>query len=190
VREATLQELQAAEAAVAEKRSEVEQRAESLLTLIDQLTAAQETTYFDKEATKHGSEAKWLWWLGLGVLVAATALALTPVVDYYWALHTHHAPWLQGRELLAAHTTAALALGAVAGVLLARARGRDRTAQRARNLTVALQTMFVYAEQIKDLDQRQAFISEMGRVVVGASLRQDSSGIDADRSLLGAIRTQ
>jgi hypothetical protein len=119
----------------------------------------------------------------LSVLAAATPLAI-----YYFDRITKRTPWLQGNHVLAAHTTFIVALGAVAGVLLARARGRDRARQRARDLSVALQTMFAYSESIADLNERQLFIRESGRTVLEAFLRQDAP-TDSDRSLLAAVRT-
>lgn len=50
--------------------------------------------------------------------------------------------------------------------------------------------MFVYAEQIADPAERQAFIRDMGRTVLEAFLRQDAPAIDTDRGLLAAIRPE
>jgi hypothetical protein len=176
------------EQTVDQRRHDVEQRSSSLIQLIERITNAQATSYFEEEATSYGGEAKSLWRSGLAVVALAAIAALTPLVVYYYDLARGRTSWLHGHDLTAAHVTAAVALGAVAGVLLARARGRDRARQRARNLSVALQTMFVYAEQIQDSAERQSFIREMGRTVLDAFLRQDSPAVDADRTLLAALR--
>jgi hypothetical protein len=177
------------DAAVGTQRAEVEQRGQSLLDLIDQLTSAQATTYFEEEATTYGGEAKTMWWGGLGVVVAAALVPVVPLAIYYVQRIIGQTPWITGRDVIVAHTTAAIALGAVAGVLLARARGRDRARQRNRDLSVALRTMFVYAEQIQDPAERQAFLREMGRTIIESFLRHEPAS-DADRTLLAALRSQ
>src|SRR5439155_23761403 len=126
--------------------------------LIDNLSNAQTTSFFDEEATGYGREAKSTWWGGIGVLVVAGLVALLPIVAYYFDRITGRDPWLKGHDLILAHFTPALATGAVAGVLLARARNRDRARQRARDLSVVLQTMFVYAEGLGEGEDRQRFI--------------------------------
>jgi hypothetical protein len=186
-RDAALDAIAGHEMAIDGRRAEVEGRAQSLLDLITRITNAEATSYFDEEAKRYGGEAKWLWRGGLGVVVAAAMLAIAPVLIYYFDRITGRMPWLHGNDLVAAHATPAVALGAVAGILLARARGRDRSRQRNRDLAVALQTMFVYAEQIADVEQRQVFIRDMGRTVLEAFLRQEAP-VDVDRSLLAAIR--
>jgi hypothetical protein len=187
-RQKSLESISSDEGAIQGQREEVEKRAHSLIDLIDNITNAQATSYFEEEATTYGGEAKWLWRLGLAVVGVAALVALAPLAIYYYQRAKGHTPWLAGNELVAAHTAFVIALGAVAGVLLARARGRDRARQRNRDLSVALQTMFVYAEQLGDEEQRQTFIREMGRTVLEAFLRQEPP-TDADRSLLAAIRS-
>jgi hypothetical protein len=60
--------------------------------------------------------------------------------------------------------------------------------QRARDLSVALATMFAYSGQIVDETERQRFIHDMGRVVLEAFLRQDVPNSDSDgASLLAAM---
>jgi len=187
-RQAAIESIAASEEAIATREREIDQRAHSLVELIERLTNAQATSYFEQEASQYGGEAKVLWRSGLGVVLLAAAAAVAPLAMYYIDRLRDVTPWLEGRELTAAHVTAALALGAVAGVLLARARGRDRARQRARDLEVALNTMFVYAEQIDGDEQRQTFVREMGLSVLQAFLRQDAPAIDADRTLLSALR--
>lgn len=174
---------------VNDRQAEVEQRAHSLLDLIERLTSAQATSYFDDEATAYSGEARGLWFGGLAVVVMAAVVALVPLAIYYFQRTTGRDSWIEGTELSWVHTAFVLALGAVAGVLLARARGRDRLRQRNRDLSVALQTMFVYSEQIQDPAERQTFIRDMGRTVLEAFLRQEPA-VDSDRSLIAAIRGQ
>ena len=76
----------------------------------------------------------------------------------------------------------------MAGVLLARSRNRDRARQRARDLSVALATMFVYSGQIADEAERQTFLREMGRAVLEAFIRQDAPHLDEGSGLIGATR--
>lgn len=185
--ETTLMRIAGAEAAVDQQRANVEKRAQSLLDLIDRITSAQATSYFEEEASRYGGEAKWSWRGGLAVIIAAAAVAVTPLMNYYYDRLEGNVSWLKGTDLVAAHTAPAVALGALAGVLLARARSRDRARQRARDLSVALQTMFVYGEQIDSDEERQAFIRDMGRTVLEAFLRHDAP-VDSDRSLIAAIR--
>src|SRR5205809_351566 len=80
--------------------------------------------------------------------------------------------------LTTAHLAPTLVLAALSGILLSRARGRDRAGQRAGDLAVALGTMFVYSGQIQDEAERQRFIHEMGRVVIESYLHQDTPTSD------------
>jgi hypothetical protein len=168
----------------------VETRTNQLETLIDQVTNAEAQSLFDSEATKYETEGRSLWRWGIGVLAVAAGLALLPILVYYAGKITG-ADWFNDQNIVAAHFAPAVALGAVSGVLLARARGRDRARQRARDLSVALGTMFVYSGQIKDEGERQRFLHDMARAVLEAFLRQDApsreSGSD---SLLAALTRQ
>lgn len=170
------------------RRVEVETRSSSLLQLIERITNAEATSYFDEEARRYGGEARWHWLAGLAVLTGAGLVALTPILIYYYQRYQGADPWLNESDAVVAHATATLAFAAVAGVLLARARGRDRARQRARDLAVALQTMFVYAEQIGEAQEQRAFIREMGRLVLEAFLRQEAP-VEANRSVLDSLRS-
>jgi hypothetical protein len=175
-------------AAIKERREEIENRASQLLTLIGEITSAQTQSFFDAEAKRNEEESRSLWKWGIGVLAAAAALAILPLTVYFAGVVLNQ-NWLKDQDLTAAHFAPAVALGAVAGVLLARSRGRDRARQRARDLSVALQTMFAYSGQITDQDERQRFLHDMGRVVIEAFLRNDSPLTDAGGdSVLQALR--
>jgi hypothetical protein len=185
-RDVTINSFDSDSAALHMQREEIERRAQSLIDLIDNLTNAQATSYFEEEATGYGKEARFTWRGGLGVLGLAALVALLPILAYYFDRITGRDPWLEGHDLVAAHFTPALALGAVAGVLLARARNRDRARQRARDLSVVLQTMFVYAEGLGTVEERQQFIREMGRSVLAAFLQQEIPS-ESDHSVVGAV---
>jgi hypothetical protein len=176
--------------AVAELRSRVETRTNQLETLIDQVSNAEAQSLYDTEATKYESEGRGLWRWGVGVLACAAAIALLPILVYYIG-KVAGTGWFEDQNIVAAHFAPAVALGAVAGVLLARARGRDRARQRARDLSVALGTMFVYSGQITDEGERQRFLHDMTRAVLEASLRQDGGGSDSGSAgLLAALTRQ
>jgi len=170
--------------------AELQTRADTLKTLMDQLANAEAQKFFDEEAKTNQGEAKSLWVWGVRVLIGAAALAVLPLVIYYVGKIFGHDTFAKD-NLVAAHVAPAAAFGAVAGVLLARARGRERVGQRARDLSVALGTMFVYSSQIAQEEERQRFLHDMGRVVIEAFLRQDSPPASADAtSLLSAITTR
>jgi VIT1/CCC1 family predicted Fe2+/Mn2+ transporter len=188
---AALEAINAATQRVDNQATTLTTRTEHLTKLLEQLTNAEVQTYFDAEAREYESQANRMWKWGIRVLVGAAVFAFLPIGIYYvgQVVGQH---WLRNLNLVAAHVAAVAALGTVSGVLLARARGRDKARQRARDLSVALGTMFVYSEQIEDLPERQRFVHEMGRTVIEAFLRQDGAPLDAgeSRSLLSAIVRQ
>lgn len=170
---------------VASAKDRVTTQSNQLMTLIEQTTNAEAQSLFDKEAEKNEQQATNLWWGGFIVLVLAACLAVTPLFLHYREVDGHH---LQGAALTTSHIAPTLALGAVSGILLSRARGRDRAAQRARDLSVALGTMFVYSGQIADESERQRFLHDMGRVVIESFLRQETPvGDDSGTPLAGLL---
>jgi hypothetical protein len=100
---------------------------------------------------------------------------------------------LTNNGVFTAHLAATAALGTIAGVLLARARGRDRAAQRASDLSTAIGTMIAYSNQITDEAEKQRFMLMMGQLILQAHLQQDGSGNDDASanigSLVNALRT-
>jgi hypothetical protein len=185
--ETVLTALQELEDEARTRRSEVTTRTQQLLKLVDQTTNAGAQSFFDTEATQNEKEARFLWRWSVGLLSGATLFAVAPITLYYVGLALDK-NWLRDQNLVWAHFAPAVALGAVAGVLLARARGRDRARQRAKDLSVALGTMFVYSGQIADEEQKQTFLRDMGRTVIEAFLRQDSSAAENEStSLLSAL---
>jgi hypothetical protein len=187
-RDAAIQAITADEQRVHEQSTRLDTRTKTLEALLDRIANAEVQTFFEQEATDYQTEGSTLWRWGVGVLVAASGLAILPIAAYYIGQILNQG-WFEEENLVAAHFAPAIALGAVAGVLLSRARGRDRARQRARDLSVALGTMFVYTGQIADESERQRFVHEMGRTVIEAFLRQDSSSSEVSdgRSLLSAI---
>jgi hypothetical protein len=186
--EAALKTIGEARERVETQAGMLQSRTEHLNELLEQITNAEVQTYFDREATQYEIEARTLWKWGVRVLVAAAIFAALPIVVYYIG-QLLGTDWFDDQNLVAAHFAPAIAAGAVSGVLLARARGRDRARQRARDLSVALGTMFVYSEQISEESERQGFLREMGRTVIEAFLRQDAAGSDGtdNRSLLSEL---
>lgn len=159
-------------------------QAGQLFTLIQAATNRQAEAIFEDEATSLRAEEKALWRGGIAVVSFAALIAILPLALHYLKL----GPDFTSSNLLTAHFTSAASFAVVAGVMLARARGRDRARQRARDLTLALSTMFAYGGQIEDASERSKFTYEMGRVVIESFLRADaSSGSDESTSLLTAL---
>ncbi len=170
--------------AIGQQRNTIETQTKHLTKLIQEALNAQAGELFDKEAAANRSVSSKMWKGGMWVLSAAAAVAVLPIVLYYIT-----GDFIEKGALIYAHFGPAIALGAVSGVLLGKARGHDRAAQKARALSVALGTMFSYSGSIVDEAERQRFIHEMGRVVIEAFLRQDGPAGDGDgRSLLDALR--
>jgi hypothetical protein len=183
---AAVEAIDAAVHDVESRRTDLETRTRQLLTLIEQTTNAQAQTFFDAEAKRYETEGRFLWRWSVGLLTAAAVFAVAPLVIYYVGSATGR-HWLVHQNLTTAHFAPAIALGTIAGLLLARARGRDRSRQRAQDLSVALGTMFVYSGQIADENERQAFLRDMGRTVIEAHLRQDAPSDRESSGLLAAL---
>lgn len=186
-RDEALAAIEADKLEIAAVTDDVRSRGNQLVALIEQTTNAEVQSSFDSEASKYEGEARRAWWAGIWLLAGAASFSVAPITIYYVGTILGHR-WLRGENLAAAHFAPAVALGAVAGVLLARARGRDRARQRARDLSVALVTMFVYSGQITNPEERQRFLHEMGRTVLEAHLRGDGPAVESDSaSVLSAL---
>jgi len=72
-------------------------------------------------------------------------------------------------------------------VLLSRSRGRDRTRQKARDLSIALGTVFVYAGQMADETERQKFQHDMARAVIESFLKAETHGTEETAGLLSLL---
>lgn len=169
-------------------RQRIEERSTTLLEFMDQTTNAEASKYFDDEAQTSKTEADAMWKWGVRVIATAAGISILPLVAHYLEVLFGVGPRFSNAQVVSIHITGALALGTMAGVMLARARVRDRNRQRNTDLRVALQMMFAYAQQIENPSERQQFIQSNGRVVLEAFLRQDSApASDESRNLLSAL---
>lgn len=168
---------------VRDLHSQVVTQTGSLKNLIAQATNAQARDFFEAEAQKYDRESRVLWRWAVGIMTCAALLSVAPLLLDYFNIDT-----LGKDQSLWAHFAPAVALGSVAGVLLARSRGRDRSRQKAKDLSIALSTMLAYSSLIADEAERQRFVHDMGRVVIEAFLHQESPSGDGDGiSLLEAL---
>ena len=179
-----IQDFADASSSVHAERAKVETQTAQLMQLINDLANAEATSFFDSEATSNQAEANRLWLGGIAVVSMAALIALVPLAATYFGWF---GAGLKGSSFLSAHLSAAVALGAVAGILLSRSRGRDRTRQKAKDLSIALGTVFVYSSQISDTSEQQKFKHDMARVVIESFLRQETPQDDSSKSLLSAL---
>ncbi|MBS1886808.1 MAG: hypothetical protein JSU06_06430 [Actinobacteria bacterium] len=184
---------QAASEQLERVREGFETRESTLTKFLDDLTNVAAEVEFQKQAEDYEKESKFFWTAGLIILIAASCVAVLPLILNY-VNPQHHA--LEGQSNVSAHLAVAVAFAAVSGVFLARARSRDRNRQRNRDLSVALITMFAYSEQIANDQEKERFKHDMGRLVLEAFLRQEppseerSRGILADLAARGAPTDQ
>jgi hypothetical protein len=169
--------------AIEDARSKLETKAKQAGLLLTNVNAETANALYDKEAKRYGEESKSSWAWGIGTLVAAACAAVVPLVLHYVGI----GPDYTGAGLLAGHAGATAALAAVAGVLLARSRGRDRAAQRSRDLSTAMGTMISYSNQIEDDAERQRFMLTMGQLVLQAHLQGDAAPREESLTGLAAL---
>jgi len=146
------------------------------------LSDATNTLYKD-DATRNEKESKGAWISGLVVLGLAAFAAVLPVGMHYLGL----GPDYSRGEVIAVHLASTAALGTFAGVLLARARSRDRAAQRAHDLSTAMGTMISYSNQISNPVEKERFMMTMGQVVMQAHLSSGSGSKPTEDSLPGIL---
>lgn len=139
--------------------------------LVRQVSAGAVESAFRASSTVSKAESQALFRWGLVALGVAVVVAVIPLI---WRGN------LSDGQLLAAHASATLAIGAVAGVLLGRSRSRDRAGQRQGDLAIAMTEVSVYAENITDLAERQKWMQTMGQAVLIAHLQPDSGGSGGD----------
>jgi hypothetical protein len=164
--------------------SKVKTRGGELELLLDTTTAEGVGTLYEKEAAKNAGESKSAWRWGVAILAVAAAVAVLPVALHYFDIG---ADYSDGRLLLA-HFAATAALATLAGVVLARARGRDHARQRATDLATAMGTMIVYSNQIEDPSEKQAFLQTMGQIIIlQAQARSDGPPSDESASNIAAL---
>jgi len=138
---------------------------------------------YKADASRNEKESKGAWISGLAVLGLAALAAVLPVALHYLDL----GPSYSTAEVIGVHLASTAALGTFAGVLLARARSRDRAAQRAHDLSTAMGTMISYSNQISNPVERERFMMTMGQVVMQAHLSSSSGPKQADDSLPGIL---
>jgi hypothetical protein len=182
-RATVLAEIQRAAAEVGARRQGLETRANGLELLIDSLTDGSTRSYFDRQAKKSATASLVLWCLGVLILLVAAGAAFLPLILNYTS-DTHE---LHGQSNISAHLGATLALAAVAGVLLARARSRDQSGQHSNNLSIALGTIYTYSEQMENEEARERFKHDMTRLVLENFLEQKPHVEDGRRSVLTDI---
>jgi hypothetical protein len=186
--EQQIDEKQAAYQAASEQleriREGFETRESTLTKFLDDLTNVAAEVEFQKQAEGYERESKFFWTAGLVTLIAASCVAVLPLILNY-VNHQHHA--LEGQSNISAHLAVALAFAAVSGVFLARARNRDRNRQRNRDLSVALITMFAYSDQIANDEEKERFKHDMGRLVLEAFLRQEPPSEERSRGILADL---
>jgi hypothetical protein len=175
--------------AITHERNEVETAAKQTGLLVSSISSDAVNTLFKADAERREKESSRAWRGGIAVLVAAAAVAVLPLLLHY----VGGGPHFTSNGLLAAHATSTAALGTIAGVLLARARGRDRGAQRSSDLSTAMGTMIAYSNQIADESEKQRFMLTMGQLILQAHLQPDAPPRDDSAptwaSMLAALRT-
>ena len=169
--------------AIEKVRNDLETSAKQAELLVTSVTSEATGTLFKKDADRNKEESKTAWIWGLVVLAAAAAVAVAPVILHYLG----RGPDYSTGALLGAHAGSTAALATVAGVLLARARARDLARQRANDLSIAIATMITFSNQIRDEDERQAFMTTMGQVVLQAHLTTSQQGHQTEESRAGLI---
>lgn len=163
------------------ERSEVETSARQAGLLVTKITSDATDARFTQDAERNKKESRGAWYTGLAVLAGAAVVAVWPVILRYLDRTVSYS----GFENIALHVVSTAALGAVAGVLLARARSRDHAAQRANDLSTAMGTMIAYSNQISDPEERQRFMTVMGQMILQAHLNADAKRAPSDDSLTG-----
>jgi hypothetical protein len=142
---------------------------------------------FTDESKRARKESQRAWYSGIGVLFAAAAMAVGPVVAHYLG----SGPDFTGTALLAAHAGSTAALGTVAGVLLARSRGRDSAQQRANDLAIAMSTTISVGNDIKDESERERFQLAMMQLVLMTHIQGSANSTSSDdvATNLGSLLT-
>ncbi|MFK4084158.1 hypothetical protein ACI2LF_08640 [Kribbella sp. NPDC020789] len=169
--------------------AELETKAKQAEVLIESVASGTINSRFESDAQENKLQSDRAFKWGMIILAAASIFAVLPIALHYFNIGLKY----NAVQVLGAHASATLALGAVAGVLLTRARHRDRARQRAADLSTAMGTIIVYSNQIQSVDERQRFMQAMGQLVLVAHLQADQSGTDQPTvslsSVLTALRT-
>lgn len=179
-----------AETAEAEATAAMDKARDDLVTsanqaglLVRSISSDAINALFQADAKRNAKDSRWAWFSGLGVLGAAALVAVLPVVLHYLG----EGPPYSAVEQLGVHLASTAALATFSGVLLARARSRDRAAQRAHDLSTAMGTVISYSNQISDPDEKQRFMTAMGQVVLQAHLSSGQSSSAKDDHISGLV---
>jgi len=172
--------LQAAEAhdVIKKAQDDLDTSVKQARLQVTSVTSESSNSLYKADAARNGKESRIVWVVGLGVLAIAASIAVLPLARHYLGLGPTYTPLQQ----IGIHLTSTAAFGTFAGVLLARARSRDRAAQRAHDLSTAMGTMIVYSNQIVDPAEKQRFMTTMGQVVLQAHLSTASGKAPKDDS--------
>ncbi len=199
--QARLRELDTASASASRKETDFTRQVEEAQTTIDKakddlVTSARQTgllvttissdatnALFKADATRNTKESKGAWRSGLAILGGAAVVAVLPLVLHYLNV----GPAYTTIEQIGVHLASTAALATFAGVLLARARSRDRAAQRAHDLSTAMGTMISYSNQISDPIEKQRFMMAMGQVVLQAHLSAGPGPTSSDDGVAGMV---
>lgn len=178
------------EEAVDRARDEINSSRDGLKTsasqaqlLVSTISSDATNSLFVEAAKRNEKQSTRAWAAGLTVLGAAAIVAVLPVLLHYLDVGPDYSAF----EQLGVHLASTAALATFAGVLLARARSRDRAAQRAHDLSTAMGTMITYSNQISDPTEKQRFMMTMGQVVLQAHLTTGSNQGTKDDSVSGMI---
>lgn len=164
-------------------KEDLETSAQQAGLLVATATSDATNSLFKEDARRNTKESKAAWIAGLIVLAGAATVAVLPVVLHYLNVGNAYSAF----EKITLHLVSTAALGAFAGVLLARARARDQAAQRAHDLSTAMGTMITYSSQISDPVERQSFMATMGQIVLQAHLASGGKSPGVDDSTAGMI---
>jgi hypothetical protein len=170
-------------AVIGKARDDLETSAKQAGLLVSKTTSDAINALFEENAKSNALGSLMAWCAGLVVLGGAATVAIYPL----WQHYHDRGPVYTSSALVGAHLAATVALGTVAGVLLARARSRDQARQQSKNLSIAMGTMISYSNQIRDEDERERFMLAMGQLVLQAHLSAGSEVAAAKEESLTGI---
>jgi hypothetical protein len=177
------QEVSRATTSIEKARDDLKTNANQAGLLVSSITTDATNALYRADASRNEKESRGAWGWGLGILAVAAVVAVLPLILHY----LHWVPDYSTPELIGVHLASTAALGTFAGVLLARARSRDRAAQRAHDLSTAMGTMISYSNQISDPAEKERFMMTMGQLVLQAHLTSGSRQSTREDSTSGML---
>lgn len=172
-----------ATSAIEKARDDLKTSANQANLLVSVVRSDATNALYKADASRNEKESRGVWRWGLGILGVAAVVAVLPLILHYMELGPNYST----PEVIGVHIASTAALGTFAGVLLARARSRDRAAQRAHDLSTAMGTMISYSNQIIDPIEKERFMMTMGQLVLQAHLTSGSGKSSNDESMTGVI---